>query len=132
MSFVAGAVVVGFALFLMYLTVLVFVRPAIAEGFFTAFASSRRAHFIEQSIRLLFGVALFVRSSLMWQPQVFWLLGWVIVITAVGLMILPWRVHHRYGQWAIPLVVRFLWFYGLGLFAFAVLLLYGVFAPVFS
>jgi hypothetical protein len=127
MSLLAGIVIVGFGIFLIGLAGLVFVKPALAERFFKSFASSARAHYTEQAFRLLIGVSILVFSPAMWQADVFRLLGWVIVVTTVGLLLLSWRWHHRFGEWAIPLLVRYMRLYALGLFAFGAFLLYGLF-----
>ena len=128
MSVVAEIVVVAFGLFLLGLTAVTFSRPAIAERFFTAFASSARAHYTEQAIRLLIGAALVVASPAMWQPTLFRLIGWAIVASSVVLMLAPWRLHHRFGERVRPILIRRIKWFALGLLAFGALLLYGVFA----
>ena len=128
MSLLAGGVVVAFGLFLIGLSGSVFARPALAERFFLSFASSARAHYIEQVVRLLGGASLVVRSPAMWQTSMFRVIGWAIVISAVGLMLIPWRWHHRFGQRVLPTLVRHMRLYAVGLFAFGVLLVYGIFS----
>lgn len=128
MSLPAGIVVVAFGLFLIGLSGIAFANPALAERFFMSFASSARAHYIEQVSRLLLGVSLVVLSPAMWQASIFRVIGWAIVISSVGLMLLPWRWHHHFGQWALPTVVRHMRLYAVGLFAFGVLLVYGAFS----
>ena len=128
MIVLAGTVVVAFGLFLIALTGVVFVKPALAERFFLSFASSARTHYAEQVVRLLVGASLVVLSPVMWQAGMFRLIGWAIVISSVVLMLLPWRLHHRFGQRVLPIVVRHMRLYALGVFAFGVLLLYAVFA----
>jgi hypothetical protein len=124
----AGIVVGGFGIFLIGLAGVVFVKPACAERFFKSFASSARAHYTEQAVRLLIGASIVAYSPVMWQANLFQLVGWVIVVTTVGLLFTPWRWHHRFGQWAIPLVLRNMRLYAMGLFAFGAFLLYGVYA----
>lgn len=63
----------------------------------------------------------------MWQPSAFLALGWLIVGTAIVLMVLPWRWHHRFAQWAIPMVIRHLRLYALAVAAFAGLVAYATF-----
>lgn len=128
MSLLAGIVVVAFGLFLIGLTGVVFAKPALAERFFMSFASSARAHYVEQAFRLLIGASLVVLSPAMWQANVFRVVGWIIVVTSVGLILIPWRWHHSFGLWVLPMVVRHMRLYAVGLFAFGALLLYGVFA----
>ena len=128
MSLLAGIVVVGFGIFLIGLAGVVFVKPALAEGFFKSFASSARAHYLEQAFRLLIGTSILVFSPAMWHADLFRLVGWVIVATTVGLLLMSWRWHHRFGEWASPLVLRYMRLYAVGLFAFGAFLLHGVFA----
>ena len=127
MSSLAAIAVVAFGLFLVGLATMVFARPAVVERFLMSFASSARAHYVEQAFRFLIGASLVVLSPAMWQPHVFRFVGWIIAGTAVGLMLLPWRWHHRFRQRVLPIVVRRLRVYAVGLLAFGTLLLYGVF-----
>lgn len=128
MSAVAAVVVVAFGLFLVALTGVAFAKPAIAERFLTAFASSARTHYVEQIVRLLIGAALVVLAPTMWQPKIFWLVGWAIVVSSVALMCVPWQWHHRFAERVLPIVVRHLKLCAIGPFAFGALLLYAVFA----
>jgi NADH:ubiquinone oxidoreductase subunit K len=128
MTLLAGIVVVAFALFLIGLTGVVFAKPALAERFLMSFASSARAHYIEQACRLLIGSSLVVLSPAMWQTMVFRLIGWAIVTTSMGLLLSPWQWHHRFGVLVRPTFVRHVKLYAVGLLAFGCLLLYGVFA----
>lgn len=124
---VAGALLVAFGLFLVGLAIVVFARPAVAERFFMSFASSARAHYTEQGVRLLIGASLIVRSAAMWQPKVFWFVGWGIVLSSLVLILTPWQWHHRFGEKVLPIVIRRMKLFAIGLLAFGVLLIYGVF-----
>ena len=128
MSIVATIVIVAFGVSLIAFTSLAFAKPAIAERFLSAFASSARTHYVEQVFRLLIGTALVVLSPTMWQPRMFWLVGWAIVVSSAVLLCVPWQWHQRLGERVLPLLVRHLRLYGAGSFAFGALLLYGVFA----
>jgi hypothetical protein len=128
MSQVAAVVVVAFGLLLVVFTGVAFAKPAIAEGFLKRFASSARTHYAEQIFRLLIGAALVELSPAMWQPIMFWFIGWAIVVSSVALICVPWRWHHRLGERMLPIVVRHLGLYAVGSLAFGALLLYGVFA----
>jgi hypothetical protein len=93
-----------------------------------SFASSARTHFVEQALRLLVGTSLIVLSPAMWQANVFWLVGWAIVVSSVALILVPWQWHHRLGERVLPMIVRHLRLYAIGMFAFGAFLLYGVLA----
>lgn len=123
----ATAVLGAFCLALTGFAILSFVKPAKVERFLHAFASSARAHYTEQLARLLLGAALVVRAPEMWQPSAFRALGWIIVATAIALMLLPWRWHHRFAERTIPMVIRHLWLYALAVVAFAGLLVFAMF-----
>jgi hypothetical protein len=128
MSVAAAVVVVAFGLALIAFPGVVFAKPAIAERFVTAFARSARTHYLEQVVRLLVGTALVVRSPIMWQPKMFWLIGWAIVAGSAVLLCVPWRWHHRLGERMLPLLVRHLRLYAVGSFALGALVLCGVVA----
>jgi len=128
MSLVAAFVIVAFGLLLIAFTGVAFAKPAVAERFLMRFASSARTHYLEQLFRLLIGAALVVRSPAMWQSNMFWLVGWAIVVSSAALICVPWRWHHRFAERLLPIVVRHLRLCAMGPFAFGALLLYGVLA----
>ena len=130
MNAVAGAILVAFGLFLVGLTVVVFAKPAVAERFFMSFASSARTHYTEQIVRLLIGASLIIRSGAMWQPKVFWLVGWGVVLSSLVLILTPWQWHDRFGEEVRPMLIRHMKLFAVGLLAFGVLLIYGVFTAI--
>ena len=117
--------VVAFGLSLIAFSGVAFAKPAIAERFLTAFASSARTHYVEQVVRLVVGAALVVRSPIMWQPGMFWLVGWAIVVSSAVLLCVPWQWHHRLGERVLPRLVRHLRLYAVGSFVFGALLFTG-------
>ena len=118
-------VVIASGLFMVGLAILIFIKPAVTERFILSFASSARAHYIEMCFRLLLGASLVLLSHEVWQPKLFLALGWIIVITSVALLLMPWQLHQRLGRRVLPILVRNMKPYGLGVFAFGALLLYG-------
>ncbi len=130
LSAIAGAILVAFGLFLIGVAVVVFARPAVAERFFMAFASSARTHYSEQLVRLLVGVSLIVRSAAMWHPKFFWFVGWAIALGSILLIITPWQWHQRFGEKIRPTLIRRMKLYAVGLLAFGVLVIYAVLAGV--
>ena len=126
MTWLAGTVVVACGLWLVGLAVATVATPARAERFLTRFASSARAHYAEQVLRLLAGSAIVVFSSEMRFPDLFRPFGWLIVVTALGLLLVPWRWHQRFGQWSIPLAVRHMKLFALGSFVLGILILVSV------
>ncbi len=132
MKLLSGIVVVAFGLGLITLAAMIVIKPLLAERFLKRFASSARAHYLEQTSRLIAGVAIVIFSSSMWYPDLFKSFGWLIIITAVGLFLIPWKWHHRFSKWAIPLAIRHLRLYALGAFALGTLILYGASRAILS
>ncbi len=75
----------------------------------------------------MFGASLVVFSPEMWQPVVFRFVGWLIVVTAIGLLCIPWKWHQRFAKRVMSPVIRHMKLYALAVFAFGALLLYSVF-----
>jgi hypothetical protein len=126
MELLSGILVVAFGAFLIGLAALIAIKPQLAERFLRSFASSARAHHTEQALRLIAGGALVSFAPSMWYSDVFKLFGWLMVVTAVALLLLPWRWHYEFGKWAIPLVIRHMKLFALGAVALGTLLFYGV------
>lgn len=83
-------------------------------------------------IRLIAGAALLMFAPSMAFPDLFLAFGWVIVVTTIGLLVIPWRWHHKFARWAIPLVLRHIGFFAVGAALLGALVLFGVLSPFFS
>lgn len=132
MKILSGIIVVGFGLYLIGLAVVIASKPLLAERFLKSFASSARAHYTEQASRLIVGAAIIILAPSMWYPDLFEGFGWLIIITTVGLLLVPWQWHHKFAKWAIPLAIRHLRLCALGALALGTLILYGVSGAVLS
>jgi hypothetical protein len=126
LTWLSGAVVFGFALFLMGLAVLIVARRSAAVRFLDAFASTRAAHFLEQSLRLVAGLALVSFAGSMRHADLFRIFGWLLVVTSLGLLVTPWRWHQRFARQVMPPLIRHLWLFASGAAALGVFLLYGL------
>ncbi len=62
-------------------------------------------------------------------PGPFRVFGWLIIVTASGLLLMPWQWHHQFGKWAVPLAIRHMKLYALGAFLLGASILYAVFPP---
>ena len=103
---IAAALVLSTALYLLALGLMALAAPARAAAFLERFASSAFAHYLEAAIRLAVGGAFVVHAEKMLHGGVFLAFGWILVATTVGLLLVPWRWHHRFAQWSVPLAVR--------------------------
>lgn len=122
---ISGIVVVGFSVFLIGLALVIALKPLLAERFFKYFASSAATHYVEQGVRLLVGASIVIFAYSMWYPDAFRVFGWLIVASTVGLLLIPWRWHHRFASRVMPPVYRHIKLLGLGAFLLGVFLLYG-------
>jgi hypothetical protein len=125
-SLLASIAVVASGILLIGFAVTAYARPELAESFLMSFARSARAHYLEQTFRLVMGASIVVLSPTMWQTAVFSVLGWSLVVTSIALMLLPWKLHHRLGEHVLPKLVRHLKLFAVGVFAFGALLLFAV------
>ncbi len=124
MTWLAGIVVMASGLWLVGLAASIVVIPARAARFLTGFASSARAHYTEQVLRLIAGSAIVVFAAEMRFPDLFRVFGWLVVLTTSVLLLIPWQWHHRFGEWAIPLAIRHIKLYALGAFVLGAFILY--------
>ncbi len=104
----ATAAVVLTGLYFVALAAVSLLAPDLAARFLLGFAGSASAHYFELVIRLAVGGAFLVHAPRMLFSDVFVVFGWVLVITTVGLFVVPWRWHHRFAQQSVPYAVRHL------------------------
>ncbi len=126
MHTLAGSIVVAFGLFLIGFGVACVAAPERAVRFLSAFAQTARAHYAEQAVRLMVGVALVGYSSSTTQPEAVRLFGWIVVGTTLVLLCVPWRWHRRFAEAVVPPVLRHVTLLGVGALAAGALLLYAV------
>lgn len=124
MTGIAEVVVMASGLYLVGLAAALVTVPSRAERFLEAFASSVRTHYAEQALRLSAGVAFMVHGPRMRFPELFTAFGWILTLTSGMLLLVPWRWHRRYAEWAVPLAIRHRALFALGAASLGVLVLY--------
>lgn len=122
----ALAVVVLSALYLLALGTASLLVPDRARRFLLGFASSRPVHFMELGLRFVAGGALVLYAPRMWLSDAFNLFGWILLVTTAGLLIAPWRWHHRFARRAVPLFTRQVALVGLVSLALGAFILWAV------
>ncbi len=132
MILISGIVVVFVGVSLIGVAVMTAIRPILTERFLNSFASSARAHYTEQAVRLIAGGAIVTFASSMWYPNAFMVFGWIILATTAGLLLIRWQWHHKFATWVIPLAIRHMKLYAIGTFVLGSLILYGVSRAVVS
>lgn len=124
---VSGIVVVAFGIALIVMAVVSAIKPEFAERALESFASSARAHYTEQAVRLCVGAAMILFSPFTLFPDIFNYFGWIVIVTTTGLLLIPWHWHHRFAMWTIPWAIRHLKFYAVSSFTLGAFILYATF-----
>lgn len=120
-------------LYLVSLAVIALISPQKATRFLSGFANTAFAHFLELFIRVVIGIVLVLYAPQMKYASLFLVFGWVLVFTTVGLLALPWRWHHRFAKWSVPLATRNMVLFALGSLAVGIFVLLSVaFGPGFE
>ncbi len=101
MTWLIGMFLIGLGLLCLY-------DGARATRFLSSFATSLSVHLIELALRLVAGVGLLLHAPQMRFGGAFNMLGWVLIISSLALLILPWRVHHRFASQAVPMATRYI------------------------
>lgn len=104
----ALAIVVATGTFLAALGGAALLAPSHASRFLLGFAASPSRHYAELGVRFLTGGAFVLAAPYLPLPAAFTLFGWVLIATTAGLLLIPWRWHHRFAQRAVPLALRVL------------------------
>lgn len=123
----ASALVVLAGLYLLGLAVTGLLWPQKAKAFLSSMASSARAHYFELLVRSVLGVAFILYAPHARFAGVFLLFGWVLIVTTICLLAVPWRWHHRFASWSVPQATRHMRLFALGSLAGSVFVLMSVF-----
>lgn len=121
-----GSIVFLTGLLLVGLGITGLVRAPMVASFFEGFAQSARAHYGEQTVRILAGLGCLGIANATAFEQAFQAFGLVLIVTSGLLMLVPWRWHRRFANIVIPMVVRYQLFYVLGALCLGAVLLAGL------
>ena len=103
----AGAGVMLSAAYLLGFGVLAVAGPARAFRYLRRFASTIALHVVELFVRFVVGAAFIGYASQMQFGGIFKTIGITVVITTLGLALIPWRWHQRVAQRTVPAVERY-------------------------
>lgn len=104
----ACAVVVLAGLYLIALGGISLLAPSRARLFLLGFAGSKPAHYAELMVRFVAGAAFIVYSPRMLLSGAFNLFGWVLLVTTICLLLVPWQWHRRFARQSVPRALRHL------------------------
>ena len=129
MNLLATSLVILAGAYLIGLGVAALLRPESTKRFLESFASSATAHFTELGARIAVGAGIVLSSHRMQFASGFVAFGWLLIGTSVVLLAVPWRVHHRFAVWSVPMATKRLPLLALGSLLGGVLLLYALLLP---
>lgn len=104
----ALAIVVLAGLYLLALGAASLAVPVQASRFLLGFASTQAVHFAELLLRIVVGAALVLAAPRLFLPSAFDVFGWILIVTTVCLLLVPWRWHRRFAQHVVPTAVRYI------------------------
>jgi hypothetical protein len=110
-------------IFLGVLGVVSLAAPHHAKRFLLGFAGSLSKHYAELAVRILVGGAFVMAAPRTPWPLALGVFGWVLLGTTVILLLVPWRLHHRFARWAVPKALRFLPLVGVASLALGAIIL---------
>jgi hypothetical protein len=125
-TWIPAAGVLAGGIYLLALGVAAVTAPESTKRFLGGFASSARTHFTELFVRLAIGAAFIAAAPQMRFSTVFVVFGWVLVATTTMLLVMPWKLHHRFASWSVPLATRRMALFALGPLAGGVAVLYSL------
>jgi hypothetical protein len=125
-DFLLSIPVVLTGLYLVGLAAVALLSPRRARLFLFSFASSATVHFLELSVRLMLGAALALYAPQMRYSALWTVIGWTVVATTIGILVMPWRWHQRFAAWSVPLATRNMVLFALGSLAGGIFVLLSV------
>ena len=105
---VARIIVAAVAIYFMALGAIALVRPQSARAFLLGFADTSLKHYTELVARLLAGAAMLLVARDSAYPAALAAFGWILVVSTAFMALMPWRLHHRFTQSAVPRALRYL------------------------
>ena len=104
----AKTILVAVAIFFLLLGLIALIRPSIAGRFLLGFAGSALKHYVELGVRFVVGGAMLVVAPHSTYSVALTVFGWLLIVTTAVMAVVPWRVHRRFAETAVPKALRFL------------------------
>ena len=110
-------------------TLWLLIAPRHYERKALAFMQWKWMALFEAGTRAALGVLLVVFAESAAYPFAIEIFGWLLIAVGVFLALLPAATHRRFGEWVIPLQVRWRWLMALPMLALVGLLLFAAGIP---
>jgi hypothetical protein len=124
----SGAVVLAVAGFLLAQGVVALVQPDAVRAFLGRFAGTSNAHFLEMAIRIAAGLGFVFFAPFSGCPRILATAGFLLLLTSAALLFVPWRLHRRFAQWAVPMATGRMAPFGIACLAAGLAIVYATFS----
>jgi uncharacterized protein YjeT (DUF2065 family) len=104
----AKAILIAVAIYFVALGATALFRPKNASNFLLGFANTPSKHYAELVVRLLAGSSLLLVAPTTAHATAMSAFGWTFVISTLAMALMPWRLHQRFAQSAVPKALRYL------------------------
>lgn len=105
---VAKAILLAVTAYFLALGATALLREKSAKRFLLGFAETPARHYAELVVRLLVGGSLLLVAPTAAHATAMSALGWILVISTLAMALMPWRLHQRFAQSAVPKALRYL------------------------
>ncbi len=99
MELASRLIVLAFGLWLICVSLFIFIRPNAARRALRKFASTNLINYTELGLRLLVGLGLYVFAKYTAHRELLHIIGGFLAATAIILMLIPRAWHHKYALW---------------------------------
>ncbi len=125
-NYLAIAVILLTAVYFIVLGLVAISKPAIAARFLLGFAENPAVHYVELFLRLTVGLAFVHHSTNMLFPTMLGIFGWVLILSTIALLIVPWRWHRNFAKKLVPYANQHLTIIGVISLCFGITLLWSM------
>ncbi len=108
------------------LGIVALVAPERGKSFLLGFADSPGKHYLELALRFIAGGGLVFYAPSMRYPAIFATFGWILLVTTLGLLMIPWRWHDMFARRAVPAALQYLKLIGVASLAMGAALFYSM------
>ncbi len=105
---VARTILAAVAIYFLALGAIALVRPQSARAFLLGFADTSLKHYAELAARLIVGGAMLLVARDSTYPTALAVFGGILVVSTAFMALMPWGLHHRFAQSAVPKALRYL------------------------
>ncbi len=110
-----------YGIWLIAISILILINPKLVVHYFKKAGSTNIINYTEITLRLLWGILLFLFAQLSKFPEFFNIFGLILIVTSIILFTIPRKFHARYAIWSVTLIEPYIrlfapFSFGLGIY----------------